>query len=241
MGRSETSYMPENGSLITCENLSRTYVLGGEEVHAVRNVDLEIPNRGFVLISGKSGSGKTTLINLMGGLEKPTAGRVLYRGRNLASFSQRELTRWRRFDIGFVFQAFALLPGLTAKENVDLPLRIAGARAADVDARVMHYLDMVGLAPRAKHRIFELSGGEQQRVAIARALVKKPSLILADEPTGELDQASGRRVLQILRRIVDAEGIAACITSHDPMASEYADLAYGLQDGRIVEEREKRP
>lgn len=226
----------KNGPLIVCQNLSRTYVLGGEEVHAVKNVDLSIFSGKYVLVNGKSGSGKTTLLNLMGGLEPPTAGRVIYRGRDLTSFSSRELTRWRRFDIGFVFQAFALLPGLTARENVDLPLRIAGASASEVASRVTHYLELVGLAPRAQHRVFELSGGEQQRVAIARALVKRPKLILADEPTGELDQATGRKILKTLRDIVDIEGIATCITSHDPMAMEYVDVSHTLKDGEIVEE-----
>jgi putative ABC transport system ATP-binding protein len=225
-----------NGPLVACENLCRTYVLGAHEVHAVKDVNLAIFSGTYVLVNGKSGSGKTTLLNLVGGLEQPTKGRVIYEGRDLASYSSKELTRWRRFDIGFVFQAFALLPGLTARENVDLPLRIAGASAAEVESRVTRYLELVGLSKRAQHRVFELSGGEQQRVAIARALVKQPKLILADEPTGELDQATGRRILQTLRNIVDSEGIATCITSHDPMAVEYVDVSHTLKDGEIVEE-----
>ena len=225
-----------DGPLVACEKLWRTYVLGGQEVHAVRDVDLSVFSGTYVLVNGKSGSGKTTLLNLMGGLEQPTRGRVIYEGRNLASYSSKELTRWRRFDIGFVFQAFALLPGLTARENVDLPLRIAGASTSEVESRVTRYLELVGLAKRAQHRVFELSGGEQQRVAIARALVKQPRLILADEPTGELDQATGRRILQTLRDIVDSEGIATCITSHDPMAADYVDVSHTLKDGEIVEE-----
>jgi putative ABC transport system ATP-binding protein len=226
------------GSLLSVENVSRTYLLGGSCVDALRGVSLALPAGGFVLVSGVSGSGKTTLLNLMGGLEQPSGGKVLFRGRDLASFSQPELTRWRRRDVGFVFQAFALLPELTARENVDLPLRIAGLDPAEVDERVARCLDLVGLAGRAHHRVFELSGGEQQRVAVARALVKRPRLILADEPTGELDQAAGRRVLSMLRSLVDQEGTTVCLTSHDPAVKECVDVCYRLRDGRIdVEER----
>ncbi len=230
------------GSLLAVEDVSRTYQLAGGRVDALRGVTLEIPAGCCALLSGVSGSGKTTLLNLMGGLEQPSSGRVLFQGRDLASCSQPELTRWRRRDVGFVFQAFALLPELTARENVDLPLRIAGTDPAEVDERVARCLALVGLAGRAHHRVAELSGGEQQRVAIARALVKRPRLILADEPTGELDQAAARGVLDLLRVIVEQEGATVCLASHDPAVKEYVDVCFLLRDGRIEgEERRRAP
>ena len=225
-----------SSDLLHADKVSRIYVLGSEEIHAVLNVSLDIQKGRYVLIRGQSGSGKTTLLNLMGGLEQPSRGRIFYRGRDIASFSQRELTRWRRSEMGFVFQAFALLPGLTATENVDLPLRIAGASTEEVSSRAEYYLDLLGLGKRSHHRIFELSGGEQQRVAVARALVKKPNIILADEPTGELDQASAGKVLSLFRHVVDTEGVSVCIASHDPVAIEYVDAVYTLRDGEITEE-----
>src|SRR5690606_9155861 len=158
-------------------------------------VDLDIHIGEFVTLMGRSGSGKTTLLNLIGGLDQPTRGRVVYDGRDLKSFSQRELTRWRRTQVGFIFQAFALLPALTALENVELPLRVAGVTPKKAYARAMECLELVGHGKRAKHRSYELSGGEQQRVGIARALSAKPRLLIADEPTGELDEATGRQIM----------------------------------------------
>ena len=231
-----TGGLDTSSVLLRADDISRIYTLGSEKIHAVRNASLDIQKSRFVLIRGQSGSGKTTLLNLMGGLELPSSGRILYHGRDIASFSQRERTLWRRSEIGFVFQAFALLPGLTATENVDLPLRITGASTEEVSSRAEYYLDLLGLGKRSHHRIFELSGGEQQRVAVARALVKKPNIILADEPTGELDQASAGKVLSIFRSIVDTEGVSVCIASHDPITIEYVDAVYRLRDGEITEE-----
>lgn len=233
MTRYHTSMPP----LIRASSVSREFVLGQERVQAVRSVSMElIPGR-FVLIRGKSGSGKTTLLNLLGGLDRPTSGAVYYHERDLHHFSEREMTRWRRTKAAFIFQAFALIPGLTAAENVDLPLRIAGAGPRAAGQRALHYLDLVGLAPRAHHRIYELSGGEQQRVAIARALVKEPELLLADEPTGELDQTTGHGVLALLRGMARERNIAACVTSHDPTAADFADEVYGMRDGILSAER----
>lgn len=232
-----TRYRTGMPPLIRASSVSREFVLGQERVQAVRSVSMELTPGRFVLIRGKSGSGKTTLLNLLGGLDRPTSGAVYYHERDLHHFSEREMTRWRRTKAAFIFQAFALIPGLTAAENVDLPLRIAGAGPRAAGQRALHYLDLVGLAPRAHHRIYELSGGEQQRVAIARALVKEPELLLADEPTGELDQTTGHGVLALLRGMARERNIAACVTSHDPTAADFADEVYGMRDGVLSAER----
>ena len=232
-----TRYRTSMPPLIRASGVSREFVLGQERVQAVRSVSMELTPGRFVLIRGKSGSGKTTLLNLLGGLDRPTSGAVYYHERDLHHFSEREMTRWRRTKAAFIFQAFALIPGLTAAENVDLPLRIAGAGPRAAGQRALHYLDLVGLAPRAHHRIYELSGGEQQRVAIARALVKEPELLLADEPTGELDQTTGHGVLALLRGMARERNIAACVTSHDPTAADFADEVYGMRDGILSAER----
>ena len=172
-------------SLVLAEGLWRTFTSGAETVHAVRGATLQLRSGEVALIQGKSGSGKTTFLNLVGGLDVPTAGRVLYKGRDVVAFSQRERTLWHRSEVGFVFQAFALVPGLTACENVDLPLRIAGIPPDAATTRALRALERVGLGNRAHHRTEELSGGEQQRVAIARGTVTEPRLLLAAEPTDE--------------------------------------------------------
>lgn len=221
--------------LFRLEGVERTFRFGSREVHALAGLDLTVEAGRLVALMGRSGSGKTTTLNLMGGLDRPTAGRVLYRGRDLAGFSDRELTLWRRREVGFVFQAFALLPSLTAFENVELPLRIAGRAPKEAAERAHACLERVGLAKRARHRSFELSGGEQQRVGIARALVTRPRVILADEPTGELDQETAIRILELFRAIVETEGVTVCMTTHDPTVSRFADVVYSLEDGRLKE------
>ena len=223
--------------LYKLRGLKRVYAKGDETIVAVNNVDLDIHPGKLVLVNGKSGSGKTTLLNLMGGLENPTAGEIQFKGFNIAKFSQHELTRWRREEIAFIFQGFALLPGLTATENVDLPLRIAGVSPGVIADRVSRYLGLVGLTKRAEHRVFELSGGEQQRVAIARALVKQPAVILADEPTGELDRKTGIKVFALFKRLVKEEGISFCLTSHDTNAGQFADEIHTIKDGEMVERK----
>lgn len=215
--------------------------MGGQEVRAVNGVDLTVRAGSFVALKGRSGSGKTTLLNMMGGLDRPTEGRVYFRGRDLSTFSEGELTRWRRQEVGLVFQAFALLPALTAVENVELPLRIARVRPKESSERAREWLERVGLGKRMGHRSFELSGGEQQRVAIARALVTRPRLVLADEPTGDLDQSTAVRILELFRRLVDDEGITLCMVTHDPTASGYADVTYLMDDGRLARERADQP
>ena len=231
-GRQEA---PRTGELLVrVEGVHRIFRAGGREVHALQGVHLDIHAGEFVTLMGRSGSGKTTLLNLIGGLDQPTRGRVVYDGRDLKSFSQKELTRWRRTQVGFIFQAFALIPALTALENVELPLRISGTSPRKARARAMECLELVGLAKRAKHRSYELSGGEQQRVGIARALAARPRLLIADEPTGELDEATGRQIMSLFRSIIASENVAVCMTTHDPVASSYADIIYYLKDGVII-------
>ena len=222
-------------TLVSARRVSRNFTLGTETVHALRNVDLDLLAREIVLIEGKSGSGKTTLLNLMGGLDTPTEGDVMFRGQNLASYSRRRLADWRRTTVGFVFQSFALIEGLTAFENVDTAARIGGLKPSVAQTRSYEMLGRVGLKGRASHRIAELSGGEQQRVALARGLVCDREVVFADEPTGELDHATSRWVLDFLREIVDERKTTICLTSHDPAVIRFADRVYRLEDGSMVE------
>jgi putative ABC transport system ATP-binding protein len=222
--------------LLATDALCRFYAAAGGQIKAVQEVNLALHPGSLVLIQGKSGSGKTTLMNLIGGLDTPTGGSVSYKGRDITRLPKRELTRLHRREIGFVFQAFALMPGLTAWENVDLPLRIGGCEPREARARALGCLEEVGLAKRAHHRTEELSGGEQQRVAIARGLVGAPSLLLADEPTGELDHAMVTRMMKLFERIVKERGMTICFTSHDPAVTEYADRTLIMADGRLAEE-----
>ena len=187
--------------LITTVDLWRTYLLGSEEINALRGVNFSVMPGQFIAVVGRSGSGKTTLLNILAGLDKPTSGRVLFQDRDVAEMSEHDLTDLRRHEIGFVFQSFGLLPLLSALENVELPLRIAGVRAGEREERTRDALEIVGLWNRAKHRPYELSGGEQQRVAIARAIVNEPPLILADEPTGELDSNNARSIFGLFKEI----------------------------------------
>ncbi len=226
-----TSELPQ--ALIEAEDITRVFRVGVEEVNALRGVSISIQAGCFVLLRGRSGSGKTTLLNVLGGLDRPTSGTVKVNGRDLHGMSGGQRNRWRRDTAAFVFQALALLPGLTALENVDLPLRIAGVDPRTAAGRAREQLERVGLGPRAHHRVFELSGGEQQRVAVARALVKQPTVLFADEPTGELDQRSGATVLQLLRSAVEERRMTAVVTSHDHLVTGYADLVYAMTDGTL--------
>jgi ABC-type lipoprotein export system ATPase subunit len=214
-------------------NLVRTYRVGGSDVMALRGVTLQVKPGRWIGVKGRSGSGKTTLLNCIGGLDHPSSGTVRFFGRDITRMSDGELTNWRRKQVGFVFQSFALLPTLSAWENVELPIRIAGQR--DRRARTKFCLDLVGLTKWANHRPYEMSGGQQQRVAIARALANRPKLILADEPTGELDTTTARDILALFRRIVETEGVTMLMTSHDPIVLEYVDEVIELQDGQRVD------
>ncbi|MGB0730551.1 MAG: ABC transporter ATP-binding protein [Miltoncostaeaceae bacterium] len=220
---------------VLAEGLGRRYGDGEAAINALADVSIAFPRGQFAAVMGPSGSGKSTLLHCLAGLDRPTAGAVVIDGTPLAGLSDRDLTVLRRSAIGFVFQSFNLLPMLTARENVALPLRIAGTR--DSDARVEAMLGEVGLADRAGHRPSELSGGQQQRVAIARALVTEPTVIFADEPTGNLDSASGQEILDLLRRAVDERGRTVVMVTHDPRAATIADRVVLLSDGRVVLDR----
>jgi ABC-type lipoprotein export system ATPase subunit len=221
-------------SLVRAEAVTRVYRVGAQEVRALRGVDLAVARGKLIALRGRSGSGKTTLLNVIGGLDRPTSGVVYFDGRPLHELSGRELTQLRRHRVGFIFQSFAMLPTYSAFENVELLLRIAGVGRRERAQRARDSLRLVGLARWADHRPDEMSGGQQQRVAIARALAARPALILADEPTGELDTTTGRQIFALLRRVVEAEGITVLTATHDPLIDEYADQMYELQDGQIV-------
>jgi len=223
-------------SLVQALDLERVYGVGTGAVTALGGVSITIDRGQLTALRGRSGSGKTTLINLLGGLDRPTGGKVIFDEIELSSMAEPNLTRLRRKRIGYVFQSFALLPLLSAKENVELPLRIAGMKAGERRERADRWLSYVGLGPRAKHRPFELSGGEQQRVALARALAIQPDLILADEPTGQLDSRTAAQIIELLLKIARETGVAICITTHDPAITELADRVYTLADGRLVKE-----
>jgi ABC-type lipoprotein export system ATPase subunit len=221
------------GALARLEGVTRIYHSDGQEVPALRGVDLSLPRGVFAAVKGRSGSGKTTLLNIIGGLDRPTTGSVYLDGQSLAGLSDAELTTLRRHKLGFVFQSFALLPTYSAFENVDLMLRLAGLDRQERDERARRCLRVVGLEKWMHHRPDEMSGGQQQRVAISRALATRPALILADEPTGELDSASSRQVLSLFRRLVDREGFTILTATHDPLIEEYVDLIFLLEDGRL--------
>lgn len=223
-------------TVVQARDVVKTYHRGGSAVEALKGLTLTIPRRQMTLLKGRSGSGKTTMLNLIAGLDRPTAGSIRFEGREITGLSDTDLTRMRRQHIGLVFQTFALLPTYSAYENVDLVLRIAGLPVRQRDRRVREVLGLVGLAKRMNHRPFELSGGEQQRVSIARALAPHPDLILADEPTGELDSATGLGIVRLFRRLMEEEGITVCLTTHDAAVMALADLTYEIVDGRIVEE-----
>jgi ABC-type lipoprotein export system ATPase subunit len=203
-------------------------------VLALRGVNLTVQPGTFIALKGRSGSGKTTLLNCIGGLDRPNAGSIEIFGKPLAKMSESQLTRWRREHIGFVFQSFALLPTLSAYENVELMPRLAGRNRKLCHQRADSCLELVGLTKWKHHRPFEMSGGQQQRVAIARALANDPDLMLADEPTGELDSTTAREILGLFRRIVKEQGTTLVMATHDPLVDEYADEIVRLQDGQIL-------
>lgn len=222
------------GAGIEVVGVSRRFKLGSEDVWAVRDVSVTIAPNDFVAFVGRSGSGKTTLLNLIAGLDRPTEGTVSIDGERVDTMNDRALDQLRRKKLGFIFQSFGLLPLLSAKENVELPLRISNYRAGDRAKRVKRVLDMVGLGKRAEHRPYELSGGEQQRVAIARALASEPTLILADEPTGELDSSTATAIFGLLRELARAEGITIVTCTHDRLVMEMAARVEELADGHLV-------
>jgi putative ABC transport system ATP-binding protein len=221
------------GTAVELRAVTRIHGTGTSAVTALDAVDVTIPPATFTAVMGPSGSGKSTLLHCAAGLDRPTSGEVSIDGVSLAGLSERALTKLRRARVGFVFQAFNLIPALSAEQNVALPLRLAGRRPAAGEVREM--LAEVGLADRARHRPSELSGGQQQRVAIARALVTRPAVLFADEPTGALDTTASREVLRLLRTAVDRHAQTVVMVTHDPYAAAHADRVLLLADGRVAD------
>ncbi|TAM60243.1 MAG: ABC transporter ATP-binding protein, partial [Chloroflexota bacterium] len=217
--------------MVEAVGLTRDYGTGEEVVHALRGVDLSVRSGELVCIRGRSGSGKTTLLNVLGGLDRPSVGRVVLDGQEVTSLGEADLVTLRRHSVAYIFQTFGLLPILSAAENVEVPLRLVRTRGPEREARVQEVLELVGLGGRAHHRPHELSGGEQQRVAVARALANRPKVLLADEPTGQLDSETGRTIMHLLRSVVRSEGVTAIVATHDPMMLELADRVLELRDG----------
>jgi putative ABC transport system ATP-binding protein len=221
--------------IASTQALDREYETGDAVVHALQSVDVEIGRGELTVVHGRSGSGKTTLLNMIGGLDRPTRGRVWVDGAEVSAMGEDELVRLRREKIGFVFQAFGLVPILTAAENIEVPLRLRNEHPGARTKRVGELLELVGLAGRARHRPYELSGGEQQRVAIARALANRPQLLIADEPTGQLDSSNARTIMQVIRELVRSEGVSAIVATHDPLLLDVADRVVELRDGESVQ------
>ena len=220
---------------VRTENVCRYYPMGGGVIHAVDGISLTVERGEFVALLGQSGSGKSTLLNLLAGLDRPTSGSVLVQGRDLARMSSEELARYRRNGVGMVFQAFHLIPSMTITENVELPMRFAEVERAERAQRVRKSLERVGLGHRLEHRPSELSGGEQQRVSLARALANRPSLLLADEPTGNLDSRTGEDILNLIRDLSLALGMTVVMVTHErALAERFAQRLIFLGDGKLL-------
>jgi putative ABC transport system ATP-binding protein len=224
---------PPGQVLVEVRDVTRTFGTGELATHALRGVSLEVREGQFVVVHGRSGSGKTTLLNILGGLDLPTSGTVSAAGRDLTAAGDRERTAFRRDEVAFVFQSFGLIPMLSAAENVGIPLRIQGVSRAEREERVRMMLSVVGLDEHAAHRPNELSGGQQQRVAIARALAGRPRLLIADEPTGQLDHETGQQIIRLLRTVIRSEGLTAIVATHDAALVALADAAFKIEDGTI--------
>ncbi len=220
--------------IVAVHELTRDYVTPAHTVQALKGIDFTIDRGQLVAVRGRSGSGKTTLLNLLGGLDKPTTGSVRVDGADITVMDESDLVQLRREKIGFVFQAFGLIPILTAAENVEIPLRLSHASVAEREERVRILLELVGLGERSSHRPHELSGGEQQRVALARALANGPQLLLADEPTGQLDSRTGRSIMNLILALVRSEGVTAIVATHDPALIDIADRVIDILDGRVI-------
>jgi len=222
--------------LLSAKALTKSYTMGRRLLEVLRGVSLEVPRGEFFALRGASGAGKSTLLHLIGGLDSPNAGEIRFAGQNIAAFSERELTDFRNRRVGFVFQAYHLLPELDALENVCLPARVARVSAARAEARGRELLARVGLSDRLEHKPFELSGGEQQRVAIARALINEPELVLADEPTGNLDSHTGGEIIELLKKLHTEKQTTLIIATHDAKVAAHARRVFELADGCIVED-----
>ena len=220
-------------AMVEVRDVIRTYGSGATATPALRGVTFSIGEGRLVALRGRSGSGKTTLLNVVGGLDSPDSGTVHVAGQDVTAMSERERMRLRRETVAYIFQSFGLLPVLSAAENVGVPLRIAGTPPKEREERVALMLSVVGLADHARQRPGELSGGQQQRVAIARSLASRPALLLADEPTGQLDQETGKQIMRLLRAVVRSEGVTALVATHDPVLIDLADEVLSLEDGKI--------
>ena len=219
---------------LSARALTKTYAMGKRTLEVLRGVNLEVARGEFLALRGASGAGKSTLLHLIGGLDSPNAGEIFFNGQNLAKFSEEKLTQFRNRRVGFVFQAYHLLPELTALENVCLPARVARISAASAEKRGSELLSRVGLKDRLDHKPSELSGGEQQRVAIARALINEPELLLADEPTGNLDSKTGGEIIELLKNLCAEKQMTLVIATHDAKVAAHAQRVIELADGRIA-------
>jgi putative ABC transport system ATP-binding protein len=229
--------MPDQENIIQLVALHKIFTMGTQQVRAVDDLNLDLPAGSFTMIQGPSGSGKSTLLYMIGGLDTPTSGSIIVHGRDLSGLDENELAFYRREQVGYIFQSFNLISSMTAMENVAFPLRFSGIPPRERKERALQMLELVGLADRAEHRPTELSGGQQQRVAVARALINHPLLILADEPTGNLDSRSGFRLLNFLKTL-NEQGTTIIMVSHDPRLTHYASDLIFLLDGKRVSEAE---
>ncbi|XEC97559.1 ABC transporter ATP-binding protein [Paenibacillus tarimensis] len=220
-------------ALVSVQDVHKIFRSAGHQVHVLKGIEMELRAGELVMLKGRSGSGKTTLMNLIGGLDTPSEGRINVNGHPLHSLDDKQRTRIRKHEIGFIFQAYALHPLLSAWENVELGLRMAGIPSGQWTSRIGFCLEQVGMAQRAHHRPYELSGGEQQRVAIAKAIAPRPKLLLADEPTAELDSKMAVRILRLFQTIREDEGMTICMTTHDKAMLEVADHVYEMADGKL--------
>jgi putative ABC transport system ATP-binding protein len=230
----ETDSSKNGGSLICVRDMDKTYYRGGEAIHILRDLDLDVKGGDFVAFMGPSGSGKTTLLNLLGGLDRPTSGSIAVAGDEITRMSSGNLTRWRARHVGFVFQMHNLIPVLTAHKNVELPLLLTNLSPTERRRHVEAAMAMVGLSDRAHHYPRQLSGGQEQRVGIARAIVADPTFLLCDEPTGDLDRKSADEILDLLVRLVNDHGKTVIMVTHDPLAAERARITMQMEKGMLV-------
>ena len=230
--------MGNHDEILRTEHLCRTFTSPAGEVQALRDLSISVRAGGLTILNGKSGSGKTTLINLLGALDRPTSGKVFFEGQELSALSERARDKIRRTRIGIVFQSVALMSSMTAFENVEFGLRVAGCPAAGRKERALECLELVGLSKRATHLPQELSGGEQQRVAIARAIAHRPAAIFADEPTAQLDSTMGLQVIAVFKKLIETQGATIVMTTHDPDLMQIADQVYTLRDGVLADGKE---